>query len=71
MVGKRSSGGKSGGAHERVLATFLNEMDGVGVRTDSVLRENNEQKVLKLTVDKQPHTSHCSDMVIYIHTSSL
>lgn len=36
VVGKRGAGDSvGGGAHERVLATLLNEMDGVGVRHDS------------------------------------
>lgn len=36
VVGKRGAGDSvGGGAHERVLATLLNEMDGIGVRHDS------------------------------------
>ena len=55
LVGKRSSGAKHKGAQERVLSTLLNEMDGIGLRTEDLQQtpaghmiaegESQEQKV--------------------------
>ena len=55
LVGKRSSGAKQRGAQERVLSTLLNEMDGIGLRTEDLQQapaghmipegESQEQKV--------------------------
>ena len=39
VVGKRSQdNAAAGGVHERVLSTLLNEMDGVGLKLDSLHR---------------------------------
>ena len=55
LVGKRSSGSKQKGAQERVLSTLLNEIDGIGLRTEDLQQapaghmiaegESQEQKV--------------------------
>ncbi len=34
LVSARGGGGRSGGVKEKVLATLLNEMDGIGARAD-------------------------------------
>ena len=36
LVGKRTSGSKQRGAQERVLSTLLNEMDGIGLKTEDL-----------------------------------
>ena len=36
LVGKRSTGSKQIGVHERVLSTLLNEMDGIGLKTEDL-----------------------------------
>ena len=60
LVGKRSSGTKQKGTQERVLSTLLNEMDGIGLRTEDLQQapaghmiaegEEQEQKVRFLEV---------------------
>ena len=44
ILGKRKEGAGSGGAHERVLSTLLNEMDGIGVRIQDLVRNTTPQK---------------------------
>ena len=44
IVGKRGQGSKQGGAHERVLTTLLNEMDGIGLRVDQVISNQKERE---------------------------
>ncbi len=47
LVGRRSGGGageggRQGGVQERVLSTLLNEMDGIGLKTDEMERSRRE-----------------------------
>ena len=39
LVGKRSSKGSNSRVQERILATLLNEMDGVGIRLDKKTKD--------------------------------
>ena len=45
VVGSRGAGGGGGGGvHERVLSTLLNELDGVGLKLDSLQHTQRSQR---------------------------
>lgn len=57
VVGKRKEGKTHGGAHERVLSTLLNEMDGVGLRLDELVKTDPNNMMLEQGSQKKSSVS--------------
>jgi SpoVK/Ycf46/Vps4 family AAA+-type ATPase len=42
VIGSRSHGDGGKGVQERVLSTLLNEMDGIGIKADDIVRSHDK-----------------------------
>ena len=42
VIGSRSHDGSRKSVQERVLSTLLNEMDGIGIKTDDIVRSGDK-----------------------------